>query len=51
MSNLIPIFRDKGMRLLTPEIRKRIVKAYKKGYKVKDIADIFDVHLDISIIF
>ncbi|MBN2602742.1 MAG: transposase [Candidatus Thermoplasmatota archaeon] len=32
------------MGLLTPEIRERIVKAYKKGYKVKDIADMFDVH-------
>jgi transposase InsO family protein len=32
------------MRSLTPEIRERIVKAYKKGYKVKDIAHIFDVH-------
>ena len=32
------------MGSLTPEIRERIVKAYKKGYKVKDIADIFDVH-------
>jgi transposase InsO family protein len=31
------------MGLLTPEIRKRIVKAYKKGYRVKDIAAIFDV--------
>ena len=31
------------MGLLTPEIRKHIVKAYKKGYRVKDIAAIFDV--------
>jgi len=32
------------MGSLPPEIRERIVKAYKKGYKVKEIADIFDVH-------
>jgi len=31
------------MRSLTPEIRRRIVKAYKKGYKTKDIAAIFGV--------
>jgi hypothetical protein len=31
------------MGSLTPEIRKRIVKAYKKGYKIKDIAAIFGV--------
>ncbi|MEM0466784.1 MAG: DDE-type integrase/transposase/recombinase [Candidatus Thermoplasmatota archaeon] len=31
------------MGSLTPEIRKRIVKAYKKGYRVKDIAAIFGV--------
>jgi transposase InsO family protein len=31
------------MGSLTPDIRKRIVKAYKKGYRVKDIAAIFDV--------
>ena len=31
------------MGSLTPEIRKRIVKAYKKGYRIKDIAAIFDV--------
>ncbi len=31
------------MGSLTPEIRKRIVKACKNGYKVKDIAAIFDV--------
>jgi hypothetical protein len=28
----------KVMRSLTAEILKRIVKSYKKGYKVKDIA-------------
>lgn len=32
------------MGSLTPEIRERIIKAYNKGYPVKDIADIFDVH-------
>ena len=32
------------MGSLTPEIRECIVKAYKKGYRVKDIADMFDVH-------
>lgn len=32
------------MGSLTPEIRERIVKAYKKGYPVKDIADMLDVH-------
>jgi len=32
------------MGSLTPEISERIVKAYKKGYHVKDIADMFDVH-------
>ena len=31
------------MGSLTPEIRKRIVKAYKKGYRIKDIAAIFGV--------
>jgi len=31
------------MGSLTPDIRKRIVKAYKKGYRVKDIADIFGI--------
>jgi len=35
---------DAQMGSLTPEIRERIVKAYKKGYRVKDIADMFDVH-------
>lgn len=32
------------MGSLTPKIRELIVKAYKKGYRVKDIADMFDVH-------
>jgi transposase InsO family protein len=32
------------MGSLTPEIRERIVKAYKKGHHTKDIADMFDVH-------
>lgn len=32
------------MGSLTPDIRKRIVKAYKKGYRVKDIADMFGVN-------
>ena len=32
------------MGSLTPEIRKRIVKAYKKGHTITDIADMFDVH-------
>ena len=32
------------MGLLTPKIRELIVKAYKKGYRVKDRADMFDVH-------
>lgn len=32
------------MGSLTPEIRERIVKAYKKGYRITDIADMFDVH-------
>jgi transposase InsO family protein len=31
------------MGSLAPEIRKRIVKAYKKGYRIKDIAAIFGV--------
>jgi transposase InsO family protein len=31
------------MGSLTSEIRKRIVKAYKKGYRIKDIAAIFGV--------
>ena len=31
------------MGSLTPEIRKRIIKAYKKGYRIKDIAAIFGV--------
>ena len=31
------------MGSLTPEIRERIVKAYRQGYKVKDIAGIFGV--------
>jgi transposase len=31
------------MGSLTPEIRKRIVKTYKKGYRIKDIAAIFGV--------
>lgn len=44
MSDSIPIFRDVRMGSLTPEIRECIVKAYKKGYRVKDIADMFDVH-------
>lgn len=32
------------MGSLTPEIRSLIIKAYRKGYRVKDIADMFDVH-------
>jgi len=32
------------MGSLTPEIRERIVKAYRKGHRIKDIADMFDVH-------
>jgi hypothetical protein len=32
------------MGSLTPEIRERIVKAYKRGHAVQDIADMFDVH-------
>ena len=31
------------MGSLTPEIRKRIIKAYKKGYRIKDIAAVFGV--------
>lgn len=32
------------MGSLTPEIRECIVKAYRRGHRVKDIADMFDVH-------
>ena len=32
------------MGSLTPKIRELFVKAYKKGYRVKDIADMFDIH-------
>lgn len=32
------------MGSLTPEIRDLIIKAYRKGYCIKDIADMFDVH-------
>ena len=32
------------MGSLTPEIRSLIIKAYRKGYCIKDIADMFDVH-------
>ena len=32
------------MGSLTPEIRSLIIKAYRKGHRIKDIADMFDVH-------
>lgn len=32
------------MGSLTPEIRNLIIKAYRRGYRVKDIAEMFDVH-------
>jgi transposase InsO family protein len=32
------------MGSLTPEIRSLIIKAYRHGHQVKDIADMFDVH-------
>lgn len=32
------------MGSLTPEIRSLIIKAYRRGHRVKDIADMFDVH-------
>ena len=32
------------MGSLTPEIRNLIIKAYRRGHRVKDIADMFDVH-------
>ena len=32
------------MGSLTPEIRNLIIKAYKRGHRVKDIAEMFDVH-------
>jgi transposase-like protein len=32
------------MGSLTPEIRECIVKAYRRGHRVKDIADMLDVH-------
>lgn len=32
------------MGSLTPEIREYIVKAYRRGHRIKDIADIFDIH-------
>ena len=32
------------MGSLTPEIRSLIIKAYRRGHQVKDIADMFDVH-------
>ena len=32
------------MGSLTPEIRSLIIKAYRRGHRVKDIAEMFDVH-------
>lgn len=32
------------MGSLTPEIRNLIIKAYRRGHRVKDIASMFDVH-------
>ncbi len=32
------------MGSLTPEIRSLIIKAYRKGHRIKDIADMFDAH-------
>ena len=32
------------MGSLTPEIRECIIKAYRRGHRVKDIAEMFDVH-------
>jgi len=32
------------MGSLTPEIRCLIIKAYRRGHRLKDIADMFDVH-------
>jgi transposase InsO family protein len=44
VSNHILILRGIGMGSLTPEIRECIVKAYRRGHRVKDIASMFDVH-------
>ena len=44
MSNHILNFEGLGMGSLTPEIRNLIIKAYRHGHRIKDIADMFDVH-------
>lgn len=43
MSDHILNFEGLGMGSLTPEIRECIVKAYRQGYKVKEITGIFGV--------
>jgi transposase len=43
MSDHILNLEGLGMGSLTPEIRRCIVKAYRQGYKVKEITGIFGV--------